>query len=124
MISTTIDYAIDDEISLGGYYGSAKSTLWLYGSQIEKNNYTIVGARGLYHVDLTPKLNTYGGVLLGIIFINTTIPGTFGRSNTIENNVGLIYHAFVGARFRFTKNIGIYSELGVRPFNWVCWNQY
>jgi hypothetical protein len=112
LLSATVDYAISDELSLGGYYGTAKSTLFLYGTQAEKDDYTIIGVRGMYHLDLSPKFDLYAGAMAGIISVKATMPAYFGSQSNVENSYGFIYHAMVGARFRFVKNVGVFAEIG------------
>ncbi|MCU0448953.1 MAG: porin family protein [Bernardetiaceae bacterium] len=118
-LSLSVDYGITDNISVGGYgnfyrvtystdfFGAGRSR-WSY-------NFIIVGARGAYHFPLgVDQLDAYGGVMLGYRIVNYTYTGPdadlFAGRNALTG--GVAYSLFLGARYRFTDNIGVFGEFG------------
>jgi hypothetical protein len=118
-LSLSVDYGITDNISVGGYgnfyrvsystdfFGSGRST-WSY-------NFITVGARAAYHFPLAvDKLDAYGGLMLGYRIVGYTYSGP-NRDLFADRNVltgGVAYSVFLGARYRFTDNIGVFAEVG------------
>lgn len=117
-ISISVDHGFWDMggpgvISLGGYVGN---TGYKYGGAgyTAKWNYIIIGARGAYHYNGftdVPKLDVYGGAMLGYNIVSYK---TEGGGDDFKNNYGsgLGLSGFVGGRWFFTDNIGAYAELG------------
>lgn len=73
-----------------------------------------IGARGTYHFFTKEKFDCYASVGLGFN-INTVTRTTDnpGGYSTVGTGRSGLYQAFtVGIRYYFTKNIGVYSELG------------
>lgn len=95
-------------ISLGGYVGHKSYKLNAYDW---KWNYTTIGVRGAYHYNglNNPKIDLYGGLMLGYMIYNAT--GYSGGSG------GTGFSAFAGARYLFTDNLGAYAELGGGNYN-------
>ncbi len=95
-------------ISLGGFIGHKsyriKDIDW-------KWNYTTIGVRGAYHYNGldVENLDVYGGLMLGYLIYNAT--GYTGGSG------GTGFTAFVGGRYMFTDNLGVYAELGGGNYN-------
>jgi hypothetical protein len=83
-------------------------------SQTDKYRTITVGARGTYHFFTKEKFDCYASIGLGFN-INTsthTTDNPNGYTSYAASRSGL-YNAFtVGIRYYFTKNIGVYSELG------------
>jgi len=73
-------------------------------------NYTvsdlILGPRGLFHYQFIEKLDTYAGALLGYDIVS------YGQSDPNLTGSRFIFSTFIGARYYFTNNIAVYSELG------------
>lgn len=98
-------------ISLGGYVGF-KSYSYNYGSGYKsKWNYTIVGVRSAYHFNGldVENLDVYGGVMLGINFVNysdtnTVIGVSYG--NTVD------FSLYAGGRYYFSDNFAGFAEIG------------
>lgn len=117
-ISVSVDHGFWDiggpgVISLGGYVGN---TGYKYdgGGYTAKWNYIVIGARGAYHYNgftNLPKLDVYGGAMLGYNIVSYK---TEGDGDDYKNNYGsgLGLSGFVGGRWFFTDNIGAYAELG------------
>ena len=111
-ISVTADFGITDEISLGGYIGTAKSDIYyqdLYQRmKIADVNHFLIGIRGLYHFDLSPKFDTYAGLMLA--YNAFKIHSDMDDSNADPN--ALTYNILVGGRYHFNEHVGAFFELG------------
>jgi hypothetical protein len=100
-------------ISLGAYIGY-KSFTYSGPGYDYKWNYTIIGARGAWHFTglNVENLDLYGGLMLSFDNLSTSfsndvpgyVPGSY--ASTIELS------PFVGARYYFANNLGVYGELG------------
>ncbi|MBP8033476.1 MAG: hypothetical protein KAZ71_02700 [Bacteroidia bacterium] len=73
-----------------------------------------VGARGTYHFFTKEKLDCYASVGLGFNINSTsrTTDNPNGYTAIATARSGLYETFTVGIRYYFTKNIGVYSELG------------
>ena len=76
-----------------------------------------VGARGIYHYQLVPnpKVDTYGGVTLGVRISSFNDNGYFktrGLGGYKASSSYLSSGLFVGARYYFTDMIAAYGEFG------------
>jgi hypothetical protein len=106
--------AIHENISLGGVIGYSSSS-YDYGyfgnSNSWKFTYILIGARGAYHIDLAkdPKIDTYGGILLGYNIVSFS-----GPSVTYYSPGGsyLAFGIFVGGRYYFNPKWAVQAELG------------
>lgn len=100
-------------ISLGGYLGNT-GYKYSSGGYTAKWNYFIVGARGAYHYNgfsSVPKLDVYGGAMLGYNIVNYSSDGNdVDISNSYRSGIG--FSGFLGGRWFFTERIGAYAELG------------
>ena len=106
----SLDYAVTDEISLGGYLTYTSANVKFYDS-IDKEKVMYVGARGLYHIDVHPKLDTYGGAGLAFgSYKGTTTVG--GHTYNLQESGKLYYQLIVGSRYRFTEDTGAFLEIG------------
>lgn len=84
-------------------------------SQTDNYQTITIGARGTYHFFTKEKFDCYASVGLGYNINSYT--QTTDNPNGYYSRVGAartsIYSAFtVGIRYYFTKNIGVYSEVG------------
>lgn len=106
-------------LSIGGVVGYRRASYTydgLYGYKWSATD-LFVGVRGIYHYQLTPQLDTYGGLTVGLWHSsyswkwNDGTPVDFrigGRDSWTRAGSGL----FVGARYYFTDNIGAFGEFG------------
>lgn len=120
-INLSYEKGITENIGVGGYIGYASSR---YNSSILGSDYywryndIIFGARGAYHYDLfkSPKLDTYGGLMLGYTYSKTSFhsndPLLNGNSYTAPSGGGFTWSGFVGTRYQFKPKLGAYAELG------------
>lgn len=97
-------------ISLGAYLGfktykySGDGYSWKWG-------YTIIGVRGAYHLTQikVKNLDLYGGVMLA--YNNVHFTDSQGSSTkSYGSTTG--FSIFIGGRYYFTQNIGVFVELG------------
>lgn len=83
-------------------------------TQTDKYRTITIGARGTYHFFTKEKFDCYASIGLGFNInsysYSSTVPGTF--INSSYGRSGLYSAATVGIRYYFTKNFGVYSELG------------
>lgn len=104
-IGLSVDYGLNEEVTVGGYLGYAKSEiagLWEY-------THTIIGARATYSKEFVDNIHTYGGAMLGYNVVGVEYKGPGNVTNDLS---AITYTAFVGARYHFTSNIGAYGEVG------------
>jgi hypothetical protein len=112
-VSLSIDYGVTDEISIGLYLGKAASTIKILGDEAEKDKYTIIGIRGLYHFEVHEKFDTYGGLMLGVTSLKWTQPNYFDEDDPYKGTKSLLgYQLVLGGRYRFQQNAGVFLELG------------
>ncbi|MCB2376335.1 hypothetical protein LGH70_01990 [Hymenobacter sp. BT635] len=105
-------------IGIGGLVGY-KAYHYDYPGSSYKSKWTniIVSARGTYHYNVlqNAKLDTYGGISLGVRIQKWSdsyyddVPELKGYN---ASSAYLTTGVFVGARYFFTNNIGAFTELG------------
>ena len=121
-INVSYEKGITENIGVGGYVGYASSR-YNYSGFNDLNyhwtyNYIILGARGAYHYDLfkNPKLDTYGGIMLGFTIANAKFHSDDPQLNedlySSPSSGGFTWSGFLGARYQFKKKLGAYAELG------------
>lgn len=105
--SSTYDYFYDNNGYKGNYY--------------YKNSWKdfMIAARGAYHWDVLNSKNAelYAGLLVGLRIqtynYETNNPDPFGRNYRVNNgSVYPTYSIFVGGRWYFVKNVGLFAEVG------------
>ncbi|MFC4872991.1 hypothetical protein [Negadavirga shengliensis] len=105
-------------ISLGGYLGY-KSYNWRHESTGFTSSaswkYTIVGLRSAYHYQglENDNIDVYGGLMLSANILNYTYKDSTGgnmNSGNFGNTTG--FTLYVGGRYYFAPNLGVFSELG------------
>ena len=114
-VSFSLDFGINDNISLGGYVGYSSSSedfSGFGGNYSWKYTYIIVGARGAYHFDLVDNMDTYAGLMLGYNVATVKYDGPSGNLFGTPSAGGIAYSAFFGARYHFGESFGVYGELG------------
>ena len=115
-VSLSLDFGINDKISLGGFVGYSASKEDFSGFGVNyawKYTYVIVGAGGAYHFDLVDNMDTYAGLLLGYNVASVKYDGANKPAGLVEPSAGgLAYAGFLGARYHFGEKFGVYGELG------------
>ncbi|MDR3336265.1 MAG: hypothetical protein LBT16_03575 [Treponema sp.] len=122
-ISVSADFKLPIQlpITIGG---TAALSTWGYetsagipNSEI-KVTYTNIGfgVRGQYHFNFLKNLDAYAGLTLGYVIQTADV-----KYGSAYGNIGkpayagisfFLFGANIGARYFFTKNIGVYAELG------------
>ncbi len=98
-------------IGIGGYLGITGSKYEPIADYGYKYSSIIIGARGAFHYQFVPNLDTYAGAMLGY---NVVSAKTFGSGTGLASASasGFTFSLFVGARYWFTPNVGAFTELG------------
>ena len=113
-ITGSFEYGIVDlfdgaaGIGIGGYFGGV-----LFKGRDKKNptkkefnlSDMIVGVRGLFHYQFIDNLDTYAGAMLGYDIVSFKEQGASEGSKPCSA-------FFVGGRYYFTNNFGVFGELG------------
>lgn len=111
-ISLALDHGVSDALSLGVYVATASNDVFYEDNaqkvKLGEMKHLIIGMRGLYHFDLTKKLDTYGGAMLG--YNAMSVDGTIDDSKASQK--GLTYTLLVGGKYYFNKGFGAFVELG------------
>lgn len=117
-ISASLEFVAKDDLfdgkgalGIGGYLGYSSSK-WEYSGWGYKYSNIIVGPRGYLHYDLVDKLDTYAGLFLGY---NIATSKEFGVSTGYDykaSSGGVIWSAFIGARYYFSDKFAGMVELG------------
>lgn len=84
----------------------------------EKWTYTIIGARGSYHFDVSnDKLDLYLGVMLSYNILSYKVTSNDPSFNSLNYNLGSYgsgvgFTGFGGVRYFLSDNIGLHAEVG------------
>jgi hypothetical protein len=119
-VSVSADFGIVDNLfnvdklslGVGGYFGMTScGYTYSYGSYHYdwSWSYYIVGARGTIHYAVKDNFEVYGAVMLGYEFITYPSDYTLGGDNSDGD---FFTGAVAGARYNFTKNFGVFAEVG------------
>ena len=109
-LSLSLDYGINDNISIGGYLGYISTKQDFAGVYSWNWTYMIVGVRGAYHLEVSDNFDPYGGVLLGYNMVSVKTEGSGGKNPVAASSIA--YAGFIGARYHFSKGFGVFGELG------------
>lgn len=88
-------------IGIGGIVGIGTNILGYHYSRFA------VAARGLFHYPFVEKLDTYGGVVLGLGYYHYNTHYSY-----IDNYVGAVYGLVLGGRYYFSDKMAGFAELG------------
>jgi hypothetical protein len=122
-VSVSFDYGFRDDIgpgviSLGGIIGATtyKDVLAAYGWLYDygyKSTTLIMALRSTYHYQIVDKLDTYGGVHVGMRVEKWKAYGNFPPDYKSRNiDFRPIINLFGGAKYYFTDDLGVMLELG------------
>lgn len=97
-------------LSVGGIIGFKHAS---YLTDYKWND-IVIAARGAIHYDLfkVDKLDTYGGVALGVRLQTYSYPGFFGAGSGKSNYTHGLFALYVGGRYYFSDNFAGFGELG------------
>ncbi len=108
-IGVSLDFGINDQISVGGYFGYAGAELESFGFNGETYDYTnlIFGGRVGYHFAMIDGVDTYAGGMLGYnqAKIGDSLFGDLGVG-------GFIWAGYVGGNYILSDSFGVFAELG------------
>ncbi|HXB39885.1 MAG TPA: hypothetical protein VNZ49_05035, partial [Bacteroidia bacterium] len=136
--SFAIEYGLTNSISLGAIISRTKATrqydekewvpgtfqnnynsYWQHWSETHSWSILTTGLRLAYHfnnVISNKKIDLFSGVLIGYNFVNYSASTSSPHHIIIESppnyNGGLIFGGFVGCRYRFNEQAGIFAEGG------------
>jgi hypothetical protein len=120
LLSVNVDHALRDDlgpgvIGVGGYFGYEQYRRE-YNSGEYGFNYSSVVLQGriTYHYQFIENFDTYGGLGLGIRYINSAEFGIHPPGDGIEPDDGIRASGaiFVGGRYFFNDKTAAYAELG------------
>jgi len=119
-ISGSVDYKLP--IALPITVGASVTyTSWRYdfgSSSVYTYSNIGIGGRGMYHINLLDRLDTYAGVTLG--YVMQSAKWKTGDTETSSTaNPFFLYSAGVGGRYFFTNLIGAYLELSYSSLQYV-----
>jgi hypothetical protein len=102
-------------VGVGGLAGVSFTTLsqsWYGDGKWHYTNWTIA-ARGTYHFVFMDKFDPYAGIVLGYMGASWKWKGSGAEPADYSSSSGAFRGGFfVGARYYFADNFGVYAELG------------
>ncbi len=101
-------------VGVGGYLGWSASKYGSYYGSSDHYNVVdfIIAARGNYHFIFHDKLDPYAGIWFGANIQSSKWKGDGSDPDVDFTGGGPTGGAYVGARWYFTDNIAVYSEIG------------
>ena len=108
-ISASLDIGINDQISIGGYFGYAGATLesFIPGNSGTDFSNLIFGARVGYHFAMIDGIDTYAGGLLG--YNQAKIAGEFPID---LGTGGFVWSGYFGGTYILSDSFGVFAEVG------------
>ena len=118
-ISGSVEFCIIDNlfdanssIGVGGIIGySAQKYDGLYNYEVKYSDF-LLGARGSFHYQFVPKLDTYAGIVLGYDIVSTSVKNGSSSYSYAADGSSVFAGAYLGARYYFTDNFAAMAELG------------
>ncbi len=91
-------------IGVGGIVGIGTNLL---GSRYSRYSRFAAAARGLFHYPFLDKLDTYGGIVLGVGYYHYNSSYAYHA-----NYAGAIYGLVLGGRYYFSDKMSFFGEVG------------
>ena len=121
-LSLSYEYGITDEFSIGAFIGSAKQDAYttlinlntgvvFYGKE-GTLTHTLVGCRGLYHIPLYQKIDTYIGAMIGYNAVSEDYAADNIYAGQTDKTGTLAYSFLAGGRYRLSQHTRIFAEIG------------
>ncbi len=118
-LSVSLDYGVTDNmikgnngsISVGGFLGYT-ATKKFYGDS--GASIAVLGARGAFHYQFAPKLDTYAGMMISYDIVST--PDSWANYVWAYGS-RVDWSIYLGTRYYFTEKIGAFAELGYGFYN-------
>lgn len=119
-VQLAYERGIADNIGVGASLGySGYGGTWLQSNYDYKYSWKTISVliRGAYHFDLNNRnFDPYAGVGIGFLKYSykwtSSDPSFNEASYNVSSGSPLGYQIFVGARYHFNDNVGVYAELG------------
>ena len=111
-ISASFDYGVADNL-INGDNGSISVGAQVGFAGSKYANIGLFGARGAFHYQFAPKLDTYAGLMLSYDIVSSNYDAF---SNYIKTS-HIDWSLFLGARYFFTEKISGFAELGYGFYN-------
>jgi len=112
------DFGIDKgSFGIGGYLGySGYNENGTYsGNNYWSVNKVFIGVRGAFHYPLVNRLDTYGGLSLGIVARSWNWNGSVSRSDhPTRKPIG--GDLFLGGRYYFSDKFGVFGEISLATY--------
>ena len=101
-------------VSVGGYLGWTMNKYEYWSSDLYiLYGYFLISARGNYHFIFNDKFDTYAGISLGYLIVSGKWHGSASHPEDYNFASSRFYPGiYVGARYFFSDNFGVFSELG------------
>ncbi|MDR1408583.1 MAG: porin family protein [Tannerella sp.] len=122
LISGSFEYGIVDNlingkasIGVGGYLAYTANKYEYMPNYGHRYSYFILGPRGAFHYSPVPKLDTYGGLMLGYDIIGSSTYGAalpYDQDKYTVSGSKIGYSIFAGVRYYFTSHIAVFGEVG------------
>ena len=119
IVSVPMGSSLTGVVSVGGLAGFGGSKYdWSnsFTGYSVKTNYFLVAVRGNYHFIFHDKFDPYAGIILGYYFGNSKVDYDAGYPSNLpaynENTGGFHGGVYAGARWFFTPEWAVFSELG------------
>jgi hypothetical protein len=115
LITISGDYGLKDDwgpgvFGVGAYFGIASFKSDFAGGYWKRTE-ILIAPRATYHYQFIKKLDTYGGVSVGLRIQNEKLSG-YNNGLTAANSVSGMGSIFVGAKYYFTNNFAAVGEIG------------
>ena len=125
-ISAAVDVGIVDgliadraSVGVGGYAGLSSYSYKYYDYYKENMTRMCFGVRGTFHYQLSNKLDTYAGLMLGLYTYSYSYKDNYNNNyNDLydyynnSNHSNLSFSGFVGTRYYFSKAMALNAEVG------------
>ena len=98
-------------IGVGGIVGYQGASYDFGGGDKWHYADVLVAARGAFHYPVSPQLDAYGGLTLGVRYLRSSYNDGAGSSSS-SGDAYLGSGIYLGARYFFTPAIGAFAELG------------
>ena len=109
--SVDIKLPVDVPITVGP---TVALTTWGWSSAYTDVTYWNVGigGRGMYHFNFVQNLDVYGGLVLGYVVQWASVTTSVASPSHASSNSFFLWGFTSGARYFFSKALGVYLELG------------
>lgn len=121
-LTVSAEYAIDENITVGGLIGYAASEdTYTYSYGGAKNTFkisnTLIGARVNYYFDVNPKYDVYAGAMLGYDAVSSNFSSSSSEYQNLLGDVntsvsGVLYGVHAGGRYNFSPATSVFAEIG------------